>query len=71
MKNREKLLHTAEIDTLTEMNNNLRRNTSCVCVMECFMDSTSAEERCAKHHYDGHGLNCQECIGEWLNEEMG
>ena len=69
MKNREWLLSTAAIDTLTEMNKTLDRNTSCVCIMECFMQSHDAGARCAKYHYEGYGVNCQECIAAWLSEE--
>lgn len=59
-RNRDNLMKQSLYDLLCSMNEMLKRNTSCVCIMECFMQSLDAEERCKK--------DCSKCIAEWLNE---
>ena len=67
-RNRDKLMEQSFYDLLVSMNEMLDKNTSCVCIMECFMQSLDAEERCKKFLYEGYGHNCKECIGAFLNE---
>lgn len=62
-RNREILMEQSLYDLLVSMNEQLDKNTHCVCIMECFMQSGDAEERCKEFSY-----KCTECIADWLNE---
>ena len=59
-RNREKIMEQSLYDLLCDMNKWLIKNTACVCVMECFMQSHDAEERCIQ--------DCDKCIADYLNE---
>lgn len=64
--NRDKLLHTAEYDTLCRMNTRLRLyNGWHPCIMTALgFDFFARMELCDKH-----GKRCEHCIAAWLNEE--
>lgn len=61
MKNRDKIMQQSMYDMLLKMNEWLIKNTACVCVMECFMQSQEAEERCVQ--------DCEKCLQSWMNED--
>lgn len=65
--NRDKLLHTAEYDTLCQMNTRLRMYDGWrPCIMTAMgLDYFARSERCKRF-----GTSCKDCIAAWLNEEV-
>lgn len=65
--NRDKLLHTAEYDTLCKMNSRLHEYSSWrPCIMTALgLDFFDRAERCRKHD-----KRCEGCIAAWLNEDV-
>jgi hypothetical protein len=59
-RNREKLMEQSMYDLLMHMNQWLKKNTHCVCVMECFMQTQDVETRCSN--------DCEKCLQSWMNE---